>query len=75
MNTLLELLRDNFPSVNFEQETALIDEGILTSLDVVMLVGEISDAFDVEITADDILPENFNSAKAIYDLICRLQEA
>ena len=75
MNTLLELLRDNFPSVKFEQETALIDEGILTSLDVVMLVGEISDAFDVEITADDILPENVNSAKAIYDLICRLQEA
>lgn len=74
MEKLLEILEELCPDTDFENEHHLIDDDILTSLDVVMLVGELNDSFGVEITAEDLLPENFNSAEAIYALIRRLQE-
>ena len=55
-------------------EEHLIDDGILDSLDIVNLISEISEVFDVSITAKDIIPENFNSAKALYSLIQDLDE-
>ncbi len=74
MDKLKSILEDNWPDVDFEKETALIDDGILTSLDIVLLVGELNDAFGIEITADELLPENFNSAAAIEALVRRLAE-
>ena len=73
MEEVLQILTENFPDVDFAAEEALIDDGILTSLDIVMLVGELSNTFDIEITVDDLLPENFNSAAAIAALVQRLQ--
>ena len=49
MEELLEILQDIKPGVDFENETALIDNGILDSLDIIKLVGQISDEFDVEV--------------------------
>ena len=57
------------PGVDFEAETALVDDEILESLDIVTIVSEIKDVFDVEITVDDLVPENFNSVEAILALI------
>ena len=74
MEDLLEILNDLHPEVDFEVEEHLIDEGILDSLDIVNLISEISEVFDVSITAKDIIPENFNSAKALYSLIQDLDE-
>lgn len=74
MEDLLEILNDLHPEVDFEVEEHLIDDGILDSLDIVNLISEISDVFDVSITAKDIIPENFNSAKALYSLIQDLDE-
>lgn len=74
MEELLEILRDMHPDVDFETEEGLIDNGILDSLDIVSLISEISENFDVTITAKDIVPENFNSAAALYELIRRLEE-
>lgn len=72
MENVMQILTENFPDIDFTAEEALIDDGILTSLDIVMLVGELSNAFDIEITVDDLLPENFNSASAIAALVERL---
>ena len=72
MENVMQILTENFPDIDFAAEKALIDDGILTSLDIVMLVGELSNAFDIEITVDDLLPENFNSASAIAALVERL---
>lgn len=74
MEELLEILREMHPDVDFETEEHLIDNGILDSLDIVSLISEISENFDVTITARDIVPENFNSAQALYDLIRRLED-
>ncbi len=66
---LIDLLSDTCPGIDFEKETALIDDGLLESLDIVAIVTEIMDAFDVVITVDDLLPENFNSVDAMLALI------
>ena len=69
MRILSELSSD----IDFETEDALIDGGILDSFDIVTLVAEIDDAFGIEIPAEALIPENFNSAKAIFALIQQLQ--
>lgn len=73
MKELLKILETCCPDVDFEHETALIDDGILTSLDIVMIVGELNDAYDISITVDELEPENFNSAEAILALVERLR--
>ncbi len=74
MEKLLEILNDLHPDIDFEAEESLIDDGILDSMDIISLISEISEEYDVTITAKDIIPENFNSAKALYELIERLED-
>ena len=74
MEDLLEILRSLHPDVDFETEEYLIDKGILDSMDIVSLISEINDAFEVTITATDMVPANFNSAQALYELIQELAD-
>lgn len=74
MNELMEILEGLRPDVDFENETALIDNGILDSFDIVALVGELNDAFDIEIKPNNLIPANFNSAKAMMAMIEQLQD-
>ena len=74
MEELLEILQELHPEVNFEEEEHLIDDKILDSFDIVSIISEIADQFDVTIYAEHILPENFNSAKALYALIQQLED-
>lgn len=74
MDKLLEILTEINPDIDFAAEEALIDRGLLDSFDIVTLVAEIDDAFSVEIPAEALTPENFNSAGALYALIQRLEE-
>ncbi len=74
MEELMEILQELRPDVDFENETALITDGVLDSFDIVALVGELNDAFDIEIKPNNLVPENFNSAKAIMALIEQLQD-
>ena len=69
MDELMKILTDTCPGIDLEHETALIDDGILESLDIVTIVSEIMDVFGVELNVDDLLPENFNSVQAIWELI------
>ena len=75
MEELMRILGDLHPDVDFNTADDLIGDGVLDSLDIVTLITEINSAYDVSIPAEEILPENFRSAKAIYDLITRLDEA
>ncbi|MCR5788732.1 MAG: acyl carrier protein [Lachnospiraceae bacterium] len=74
MDEIIEILSTVHPEVDYETETGLIDKKIFDSFDIVTIVGELMDEFDVEITAEHMIPENFNSAQAIYELILTLQE-
>lgn len=74
MEELLEILNEVNADVDFENCDTLIDDGILDSFDIVSIVGELNDAFDIEITPVDIIPDNFNSAKAMWNMIERLQD-
>jgi len=74
MDEIMEILTGLHPDVDFETEEHLIDEGVLDSFDIVTLIAEIRDRFDVTIPAEQIVPENFNSAKALHALIEKLED-
>ena len=74
MDQLLEILESLHPGMKIGENDDLIGSGLLDSLDIVTLITEINSTFDVSIPAEEILPENFCSAKAIYALIRRLDE-
>jgi len=73
MDELLELLEDIKPTVDFRTCTGLIDDGCLDSFDILSIVSELNDAFGIEISPVDIIPENFNSAQALWDMVERLK--
>ena len=70
---VLAILKAVRKDVDFEKETALIDDGILDSFDIISIVSDLNDAFDVDITADELEPENFNTLNAIIDLVKSMQ--
>ena len=73
MEELLRIMSEVRPDIDFEHEEHLIDNEMLDSLDIVAIVTDVNDEFDVQINVNDLLPENFNSAEALYDLIKKLQ--
>ena len=74
MDELMQILEELRPDVDFANEKALIDNGVLDSFDIVALVGELNDAFDIEIKPNNLIPANFNSAEAMMKLIEQLQD-
>ena len=74
MEELKELLEGIRPDIDFEKEDKLIDNGIIDSIDIIGIVTEINDTFDVDINVQYLLPENFNSMEAIYALIQKLSD-
>ena len=74
MDELLEILSDLHPDIDFTTQENLIDDMILDSFDIVTLISEISENFDVTISAEHIIPKNFNSAQALYALIHKLED-
>lgn len=74
MDKLIEILEDIQPGVDYESCTDLIAGHHLSSLSIISLVAELEDEFDVTIPAVEIIPDNFNSAKAMWKMITRLQD-
>lgn len=73
MEKLLAILKDIRPDVDFENEEALIDDGILDSFDVVSIISELDDEFGVQVKINELDPENFNSVESIWNLVQNLQ--
>ena len=73
MEALLNILKELHPEVDFETCDTLIDDKILDSFDIISIITSVNTEYDVAIPAEEIIPENFNSAEALYDLIERLQ--
>lgn len=75
METILDILQELHSDIDFRSREGLIEDGILNSLDIVTIITEVADRLDVQIPAEEILPENFDSAAAIWALVERLDEA
>lgn len=74
MERLLKILKSIRPDVDFENEKALIEDGILDSFDVVSIISELDDAFGVQIRINELDPENFNSAESIWRMVEQLKK-
>ena len=74
MEKLLEILEDIQPDADYETCETLIDDGILDSFAILSIVSELQDEFGIEITPAEIIPENFNSARALWAMVQRLSE-
>lgn len=74
MDKILEILKGIRPDVDFGNEKKLIDGKVLDSFDIISIVGEFNEAFDIEIDVEDLEPDNFNTVEAMQELITRLQE-
>ena len=75
MEQLMEILNDIQPDVDYENCTTLIDDELLDSFAILSIVSELEEAFDIEITPVDIVAENFNSARSLWEMVQRLKEA
>ena len=73
MEKLLAVLKTVRPDVDFANEKKLIDNGILDSFDIIQVVMELNEAFDVEINVEDLEPDNFNTVEAMWELVQKLQ--
>lgn len=71
---LLKLLNEVRPNVDFEKEKKLIDDSVLDSFDIIQIVMEMNEAFDIEIQVEDLEPDNFNDIEAMMELITKLQD-
>ena len=74
LSTIIEILQDLHEDVDFESEDKLIDKKILDSFDIVALISELSNEFDITIPADKIIPDNFNSAQALAKMVEELED-
>lgn len=73
MERLLEILKSIRPDVDFETENELIEAGILDSLDIVSIISDLNDEYDIAIRVTDLDPDNFNSAQSIYEMCMKLK--
>ena len=74
MDKILEILKGIRPDVDFVSEKKLIDGNVLDSFDIISIVGEFNEAFDIEIDVEDLEPDNLNTVEAMQELITKLQE-
>lgn len=73
MEELMEILEDVCPDVDFENERALMDDKILSSFDVISIVSEMNETYGIRITPAEVIPNNFNTVGAMWNMICRLK--
>ena len=73
-DTILDLLVEIAEGIDFDTCTTLIDDGLLSSLDIIQLIGALNDEFDISIPATEIIPDNFNSVDAMAAMVKRLAE-
>ena len=73
MEKLLSILNEIRPDVDFVNEKLLIDDGILDSFDIISIVSELNEAYDIEINVEDLEPDNFNTVEAMLELIEKLR--
>ena len=73
-DTILDILSDLVEDDDLDTCTTLIDDGVLSSLDIIQLIGALNDEFDISIPATEIVPQNFNAVAAMAAMVARLAD-
>ncbi|MDC0298111.1 acyl carrier protein [Akkermansiaceae bacterium] len=74
MEKVLSIVEEIRPDVDFSEETALIDDGVLDSFDIVSIISDLNDKYEINIRVHDLTPKNFNSVEAIVNLVERKRQ-
>ena len=74
MDRLLEILEEILPGEDIENCDTLVDDNILDSFAIISLVAELEEEYDITISPAELVPENFNSAESLWEMITRLQD-
>lgn len=74
MEKVIEILEEIKSGIDYETVDTLIDDGIFDSFDIIQTINSLKEEFDIEIPATEIIPENFNSAKGLWEMVCRIQD-
>lgn len=72
LDEIIDILQDIEEDIDYENETALVDNRVLDSFDILSIISALNEEFDISIPAKDVIPENFNSAEAMRNLVQRL---
>ena len=74
MEELIKLLSETIEGVDFENEDRLMTDKVISSIDLTEIIAEIEDHYDIEIDMEYLIPENFESAQAMLNMIEELQD-
>ena len=74
MNELIEALKRVNPKIDYENETGLSTDKIIDSIDMTSILAELEETFDIEIDMEYLVPENFDSVQAMWDMIQELRD-
>jgi len=75
MNKLLEVLETVKPGVDFKNSKDMISEGLIDSFDMISIIANINEAFDIDFSVADITPENFQTVQSLYEAIERIKNS
>lgn len=74
MDRLIEILEEIKEDIDYENETSLIDDELLDSFDILQIISALDEEYDISIPASMIIPDNFNSAEALWNMVQELMD-
>ena len=74
METILKILQGIRPDIDFKNATRLFDDHVLDSFDIIQVVNQLNEAYDIEIDVGDLVAENFNSVEGMLELVERMTD-
>lgn len=74
MQELLEILKSVNPKIDYENEKALVSGKVLDSIDLTSIIVELENHYDIEITMEYMVEENFDSVESMLNMIEELQD-
>jgi len=69
--TILTILGEIRPEANFIESQDFINDGLLDSFDVVMIVSKLEEKMKICIDGEDVTPENFKNLKTLEQFLRR----
>lgn len=72
MEKLKALLSEKYPNIDFENEKALVSDGVLDSIEIVSIIAALEDEFDISVTMEYIQPMYFESLESMMEMIDEL---